>query len=105
MVIKYSLPESQKAPTAAGISGTTRVNRVGHTQARSIEHISFDPSKPCRLRVGHLMTIYSVSHSGLYNMIKRGEVPPPDGYFGSGKKKTPFWLTTSVSPAASTASH
>ena len=100
MAITFSAPEGAKAPASSHPAARARGKRGGHTKARPIDHISFDPSKPCRLRVGHLMTIYCVSHSGLYNMIKRGEVPPPDGYFGNGKKKTPFWLTTTVSPAA-----
>lgn len=68
-----------------------------HAKARPIDGICFDPSKPSRLRTGHLMSIYGVSHSGLYKMMKDGRIPQPDGYYGQkgiGKRPTPFWLTS-----------
>lgn len=68
-----------------------------HTKSRPIATICFDPDKPSRLRTGHLMTIYGLSHSGLYKHLKEGRIPAPDGYYGEkgpGKRPTPYWLTT-----------
>lgn len=61
-----------------------------HTKARSLENV--DLEKPGRLRVGHLMTLFSVSHSTLYKHIKHGQIPTPDGRDGT----RPFWLTETV---------
>lgn len=91
-------PIAAQTTPAKGTATTAKKAPQGHTKARPIDGICFDPSKPSRLRVGHLLTIYGVSHSGLYNMLKRGDVPKPDGHFGTEKRPIPFWLTTSIDP-------
>lgn len=76
-----------------------------HTKPRPIDQIAFD--QPGMLRVGHLMTVFSLSHSGLYQRLKLGQIPPPDGYYESRtcpetdnkkRKRTPYWLTSTIRP-------
>ncbi len=79
--------------------------KATHTKARPIDHIDF--SQPGLLQVGHLMTAFGISHSGLYQRIKQGQIPPPDGHFGRnsspddpGKKvrRTPWWYIRTIAP-------
>lgn len=70
-----------------------RSTRVTHTRARPLGGI--DLRQPGRLRVGHLLTLFSVSHSTLYSHIKAGRIPKPDGDDGT----RPFWLTSTVAKA------
>lgn len=51
-------------------------------------------NQPGRLRVGHLQTLLSTSHSGIYAKIKKGLIPPPDGRNG----KRPYWFTETIRP-------
>lgn len=67
--------------------------RPGHTKPRPITEA--DLIGPSRLRVGHLMTLFSIAHSTLYERIKRGELPPPDGKDG----KRPYWLPVTIRKA------
>lgn len=84
-----------KAATAvaAGSDQQTTVTRTSHTQARPLTHIDLD--KPGRLRVGHMMTLFSVSHSTLYSHIRAGRIPKPDGDDGA----RPYWRTETVKQA------
>ena len=70
-----------------------RPRRVTHTRARPLGGI--DLRQPGRLRVGHLLTLFSVSHSTLYSHIRSGKIPKPDGEDGT----RPFWLTSTVAKA------
>lgn len=49
--------------------------------------------QPGRLRVGHLMSLYGCSHQTIYNRLKSGLIPPPDG---CDPRK--FWLTSTILP-------
>lgn len=64
--------------------------KSGHSKALPIAGI--DLQQPGRLRAGHLMTLFSVSHSTLYNRIRSGLIPKPDGNDGA----RPFWKTETV---------
>lgn len=68
-------------------------SRSGHTRPMALTFV--DLSKPGRIRVGHMMTLFSVSHSTLYKRIENGLIPQPDGRDGS----RPFWLTETVAKA------
>lgn len=81
---------SQVTYQGARASTAKTQRRTGHTRARTVSGI--DLSQPGRLRVGHLLTLFSVSHSTLYSHIKAGKIPKPDGMDGS----RPFWLTETV---------
>ena len=61
----------------------------GHSKALPLHNIDF--TKPGRLRVGHLLTLFSVSHSGFYAHLGT-RYPAPDGKDGG----RPYWKTSSV---------
>ncbi len=110
IMIKYSATKvAAKFNALAEIHPTVQAavkpKKSGHTQARPIGNIDFD--KPGRLRVGHLMTVFRISHSGFYQRLKRGEIPPPDGYYpgitrqrhpSKKPRRTPFWFTSTIAP-------
>lgn len=51
-----------------------------------------DLTQPGRLRVGHLMTFYGLSHSSVYAHLKRKLLPPPDGVVAG----RPYWKTETI---------
>jgi len=60
----------------------------GNTKPLSVL-VSLD--QPGRLRVGHLLTLLSISSPTLYARINAGLIPKPDGHDGR-----PYWNTTTV---------
>lgn len=85
MAIGY---ESQGLSAVVPGSPIDKAKRT-HTQARSVANLRLDV--PGRVRVGHMMTLLSVSHSTLYERIKSGTIPKPDG-----KDGRPYWHTSTV---------
>ncbi|MBI3374987.1 MAG: hypothetical protein HY017_24965 [Betaproteobacteria bacterium] len=71
------------------VIGTATPKKSGHTKAQP-PTISLD--QPGRLRVAHLLSLLSVSHSTLYAGIKTGRYPKPDGMDG----KIPYWWTSTI---------
>lgn len=57
-------------------------------------------SQPGRLRMANLMAIFSCSHTTIYQRIKTGEFPKPDGYDWPqrpvGKQGRPYWNTETI---------
>jgi hypothetical protein len=47
----------------------------GHSNALPCPNLN----QPGRLRIGHLMTVYNLSHSSIYVHIDKGLIPPADG--------------------------
>ena len=47
-----------------------------------------------RLRVGHLMKLFALSHSSVYKRVQSGQIPRPDGY----DNRRPYWRTSTVRP-------
>ena len=72
------------------VQAAKKPRRTGHAQALPVFDI--DLSQPGRLRVGHMMTLFNVSHSTFYAHIRAGRIPKRDGSDGS----RPFWLTGTV---------
>jgi hypothetical protein len=68
-----------------------------HSKALPINTISLEV--PGRLRAGHLMTFFSISHSTLHNRVKTGRIPKPDGTDGPGEQGRPYWNTSTVKAA------
>lgn len=66
-----------------------QTTRSGHSKALPIHNIDF--SKPGRLRVGHLLTLFSTSHSCLYKHMG-ARYPAPDGKDGG----RPYWKTSTI---------
>lgn len=62
--------------------------KKGH--AKSLP-LTLDLSQPGRLRVGHLMTLYTCGHSAIYARIKDGYIPAPDG-----RDPRPYWRTETI---------
>ena len=62
--------------------------KSGHTKARAPQ-ISLN--EPGRLRVAHLMALFSLSHSALYARIKLHRFPEADG-----RDPRPFWKTDTI---------
>ncbi|KIG09825.1 hypothetical protein BurMR1_3062 [Burkholderia sp. MR1] len=54
--------------------------------------VSLDLDQPGRLRVGHLLTLLSVSSKTFYVRKAAGLYPAPDGYEG----RSPYWNTKTV---------
>ncbi len=72
---------------------SSRKPRQTHARAAPIDNV--DLNKPGRLRVGHLMTLFSISHSTLYARLRSGELPAPDGKDGA----RPYWSTATIRTA------
>lgn len=50
--------------------------------------------KPGRLRPGHLMHLYGISHSTLYKRREAGLIPKPD----LTEHHRPIWFTSTIAP-------
>jgi predicted DNA-binding transcriptional regulator AlpA len=66
--------------------------RCCHSKPLPIQNL--DLNQPGRLRVGHLMTLFSVSHSSIYKRLADGRIPPPDG-----RDPRLYWLTSTIRDA------
>lgn len=47
--------------------------------------------QPCRLRVCHLLSIYSISQATLYRQINAGKIPGPTDF-----DPRPYWNSQSI---------
>lgn len=66
-----------------------RTKKSGHTRPRRPE-ISLNDAG--RLRVANMLAILNISHSTLYEGLKRGRYPSPDGRDGN----FPYWKTSTI---------
>jgi len=73
---------------AAKAKAIRRVRKRGH--ARPLP-LTLDLNKPGRLRVGHVTNLFAISHAGLYQRMRDGRFPQPDGRDGC-----PFWNTSTI---------
>jgi hypothetical protein len=80
--------EPSKAMQATNRLGNDRKKR-GHAKPLPVPHELGDLK---RLRVGHLMSLLSISHATLYARLLTGTIPKPDGKDG----KRPYWKTSTV---------
>ena len=57
-------------------------------------------NQPGRLRMANLMAIFSCSHTTIYQRIKTGEFPRPDGHDWPsrplGRQGRPYWNTETI---------
>ena len=60
----------------------------GHAKALPCNSLD----QPGRLYVGHLETLYNISHSTVYTHVRKKIIPPPDGRVG----KRPFWKPSTI---------
>jgi predicted DNA-binding transcriptional regulator AlpA len=90
MAITYTNTPKHISNNAA--QAAIKPTKIGHSKALPV---TVDLQNIGRLRIGHLMTLFSISHSTLYNRIKAGLIPKPDGTDGS----RPFWNTSTIKAA------
>ena len=85
------LPEAmaQGASDAPATIKSNKPKKNGHAKALPV---MLDLNQPGRLRVGHMMTLLSVSHAGIYSRLREKKLPPMDGHDG----KRGFWKTSTV---------
>ena len=81
-----------------GVTFKKGAQKSKHSRAAAPLPMSLD--QHWRLRVKHMQTIYSVSHTTLYARIKQGLIPPPDGYDlpnrPKGKQGQPYWNSETI---------
>jgi len=65
-----------------------RKGQIGHCKSLAVP----DLNTPVRLRIGHLLTLYGVSHTTYYRHLDKQLIPQPDG-FVAGR---PFWKTSTI---------
>lgn len=92
MALTFIARTSETVPKPA-VVGPTRARRRGHSKALAVD--ALDLSKPGWLRAGHLMTLFSISHSTLYNRIHAGLIPKADG----DDEARPAWKTSTIKHA------
>ena len=88
--------ETETAAIAQNTAKPVKHAKPGQARRLPINDVCFE--KPQRLRTGHLLTIFQVSAPQLYKMRVAKKVPEPAGYMGTGKRPTPYWLTTEIAP-------
>lgn len=64
-----------------------------HSTPNAIAHM-VNLNQPGRLRIKHLLALFSVSRASFYNGMKDGRYPKPDGTDGR-----PYWKTETVRAA------
>ena len=67
---------------------TNKKTSRGHSKALA----RVDLDQPGRLRIGHVMTYYGLSHSSVYAHLKKKLLPPPDGVVAG----RPYWRTETI---------
>ncbi|MBN9429466.1 MAG: hypothetical protein J0H09_23465 [Burkholderiales bacterium] len=70
--------------------------KKGQARKLSVDGIRLDI--PMRLRTGHMLAIFGVSGAQFYKLRKAGKIPAPAGHIGTGKRPTPYWITTEIAP-------
>lgn len=84
---------SQPQPVIEVKTPSRGSKKTGHSKA--LPTTGIDLEQPGRIRTGHLMTLFSISHSTLYNRIRSGKLPKPDGNDGN----RPYWNTETIRQA------
>lgn len=72
------------------MSVTVIQRKPNHGHSKPLPRI--DLNLPARLRVGHLMSYYGLSHSAVYVHLDKGLIPPADGKIGGRK----YWRTETI---------
>lgn len=66
----------------------TKSKKSGHVLPRPHQ---IDLNQPGRLRTAHVLSLCAISHSSLYNRMKSGAFPQPDGNDGLN-----YWNTSTI---------
>ena len=91
-IVKKDAAPAVVVPAAAPAAPPAKPKPQGHCKALPFD--TADLCKPGRLRVGHLLTLFEVSHSTFYKYQAAGLIPKADGH----DLKRPFWFTSTVLP-------
>jgi predicted DNA-binding transcriptional regulator AlpA len=75
--------------TAIRLRDSARQKQRGHVLPRAP---LIDLNSPGRLRTAHVLALCAVSHSTLYQRIKAGTFPRPDGRDGGQN----YWSTATI---------
>lgn len=78
-------------PTQA-VTPSQSKRATGHAKPLPIDKSAL--LKPGRLKPGHLMTLFGISHSTLYKRRADGVIPPPD----LKEYGRPLWFTSTIAP-------
>lgn len=74
--------------------------RLARNYARPAVVPAVSLHQPARLRVAHLQALMSLSHTTVYERIKQGLIPPPDGWDmpnrPKGRQGRPYWNTSTI---------
>jgi hypothetical protein len=76
------------ASKSVGAAASKSSGKSGHTKAQPVP-ASLEGR--VRLRTGHLLTLYGVAHSTLYDRLRAGRIPRADGDDGR-----PWWWQESI---------
>ena len=75
-------------------------NRKAQSRAVKAKAPVISLDQPGRLRMANLMAVFSCSHTTIYQRIRTGEFPKPDGYDWPnrpiGKQGRPYWNTATI---------
>jgi len=75
-------------------------NRKAQSRAVKAKAPVISLDQPGRLRMANLMAVFNCSHTTIYQRIKTGEFPKPDGYDWPsrpvGKQGRPYWNTATI---------
>lgn len=70
-------------------ASTSKKQQRGHVLPHPPQ---IDLSQPGRLRTAHVLSLCAISHSSLYNRMKAGTFPRPDGIDGNRN----YWRTDTI---------
>ena len=77
------------------------VKKAGR-HARKAELPTIPIDQPGRYRIANLQALFGISHSTVYERIKQGIIPPPDGWDlmnrPKGRRGRPYWNTSTIRP-------
>ena len=83
----------KKTATHEPVTSSKLKKATGHAKPLAIDKSAL--LKPGRLKPGHLMTLYGISHSTLYKRRADGLIPPPD----LTEYGRPLWFTHTIAAA------
>ena len=72
---------------------TVKIIKPQRGHAKALPRLNLDI--PCRLYVGHIMSYFNLSHSTVYDHLRKGILVAPDGHCGT----RPYWKASTVKAA------
>jgi predicted DNA-binding transcriptional regulator AlpA len=97
--IHMTLTFTNRPTNTTSHPGAPQASQPKASHSKALPTSTIDLNGPGRLRAGHLMTLFSISHSTLYNRINAGRIPKPDGTDGGESGGRPFWNASTIKAA------